>query len=76
MVDTRPEAAEVWRIVIAKQDPAQRLANVMRASEDVRAIALAELRKQHEGDGLLALLERLTGEPMRPMVRSGPVRGR
>lgn len=76
MVDIRPEAAEVWRTIVAKQEPAQRLANVIRASEDVRELALTELARRHAGDGLLALLERLTGEPMRPMVRSGPVRGR
>ncbi|MFN8669630.1 MAG: hypothetical protein U0164_20750 [Gemmatimonadaceae bacterium] len=72
MDDTRPEAAALLRAIIARQSPAERLAAGMRMSEEVRAIALASMRKRHPDEPLLTLIERLTGEPMRPMVRSGP----
>ncbi len=73
MDDTRPEAAAVLRAIIARQTPAERLAAGIRLSEEVREVALAALRARHPDEPLLALIERLTGEPMRPMARSGPL---
>lgn len=73
MSDTRAAAAVVLREAIASRTPAQRLAAAIQLSEDVRAIALAALRRRYPGDSVLSLVERMTGEPMRPMGRTGPL---
>lgn len=72
MVDTRPEADAILRDIVMRQSFAERLALTIQLSEEVRSIALAELRRQYPDEPLLTLIERLTGEPMRPMARSGP----
>lgn len=73
MVDTRPEADAVLRAMMLRLTPAERVERVLRHSEEMREIALAALRVRHPDESLLQLVERMTGEPMRPYRRSGPV---
>ncbi len=72
MNDTRADAQRVLDQVILRQSPAERLATALRWSEDARAVALQALRQRDPEAPLLTLVEQLTNEPMRPMVRSGP----
>lgn len=76
MTDTRPEAEAVRRAVIMRRPPMERLHDALRMSEELREVALAALRTRHPDEPLLALVARLTGEPMVPGMRRGPISGR
>lgn len=76
MRDTRPEADAVRRAAILRRPPMQRLHDALRMSEELREVALSALRVQHPDEPLLSLVARLTGEPMVPGTRRGPVPGR
>jgi hypothetical protein len=76
MVDTRPEAAQILRDILARQTPAERLARAMHLSEEVRDLSLAALRERSPHEGFLRLVERITGEPMQSVARSGPRQSR
>lgn len=74
MHDTRMEAEAVLRSVVLGQSHGERLSAALRLSEDLRDVALMSVRARYPHESLLSLIERLTGEPMIPGVRSGPVR--
>lgn len=72
MHDTSIEAAAIACAAVRRRHPAQRMRDALELSETLRALALSRLRRQHPGDAPIALVERLTGEPLRPVVRIGP----
>jgi hypothetical protein len=74
MHDTSPEAAAVVRAAVHRRQPAQRMRDALELSETLRALALARLRSRHPGASPIALVERLTGESLRPAARTGPSR--
>lgn len=74
MNDTRTEAEAVQRAVVLRQSHGERLSAALRLSEQLRDVALMSVRARYPHESLLSLIERLTGEPMIPGVRSGPVR--
>lgn len=76
MVDTSPEAEAVARAAILGRPPIERLRDALELSEMLRALALARLRRLHPEDSPITLVERLTGESLRPAVRTGPSPGR
>lgn len=53
-----------------------RLHDALRLSEELREVALAALRARPPDEPLLALVARLTGEPMVPSMRRGSIPGR
>lgn len=76
MSDTRPEADAVRRAIILRRPPMDRLHDALRMSEELREVALVALRARHPDEPLLALMARMTGEPMVPGMRRGPIPGR
>lgn len=76
MSDTRPEAAAVLRAAVLRRAPVERMRDALRLSEELRAVALAGLRRQYPEEPLLSLVARITGEPMVPGSRRGPIPGR
>lgn len=76
MSDTRLEAAAVQRAAILRREPMQRVHDVLQLSAELREVALESLRTKHPDEPLLSLIARLTGEPMVPSTRRGPVPGR
>ena len=59
-----------------RRAPMQRVHDVLQLSEELRNVALDALRARYPDEPLLALVARLTGEPMTPGTRRGPVPGR
>lgn len=76
MDDTTPEAAERQREAICQMTPTERLRVMFAMSESLRAVSLSALRRQFPGETTLQLVARLSGEPMVPSTRSGPIRTR
>ncbi len=76
MRDTSAEAAAVQRAAILRRDPMQRVHDMLQLSEELREVALDALRRQYPDEPLLSLVARLTGEPMVPGCRRGPIPGR
>ena len=74
MHDTSPEAAAVARAAVRRRPPVQRMRDALELSEALRALALSRLRSLHPDDSPIALVERLTGESLRPAARTGPPR--
>jgi hypothetical protein len=74
MHDTSPEAAAIAGAAVRRRHPVQRMRDALELSETLRALALSRLRRLHPGDAPIALVERLTGEPLQPAVRIGPAR--
>jgi len=72
MRDTSPEADAVVRAAIRRRPPVERMREALELSDALRALVLARLGRQHPADSPIALVERLTGEPLRPAVRTGP----
>jgi len=74
MHDTSPEAAAIARAAVQRRPPTQRMRDALELSETLRWLALARLRRLHPGDSPIALVERLTGESLRPAARTGSPR--
>ena len=75
MRDTSPEAEAVVLDAIRRRPPIERMRDALALSEQLRAVALERLRAQYPGESTLALVERLTGESLRPAARQGPTPG-
>jgi len=76
MHDTSPEAETVVRAAIRRRSPVERMREALALSDAMRALSLARLRREHPADSQLALVERLTGDSLRPGGRRGPSPGR
>lgn len=72
MRDTSPEADAIVRAAIRRRPPVERMREALELSDSLRTLVLARLRRDHPADSPIALVERLTGESLRPAVRTGP----
>ena len=75
MHDTLPEAEATVRAAIRGRPPLERMRDALALSEMMRTLALVRLRRLHPNDSPTALVERLTGESLRPASRLGPSPG-
>jgi hypothetical protein len=72
MPDTLLAAQRVRDEIVGRQTPAQRLSIAIQWSDEARALALEALRERFPDEPMLTLMERITGEPYAPGMRSGP----
>lgn len=72
MRDTTLEADAVVRAAVRRRSPVERMRDALALSDALRAVSLARLRREHPTDSPVALVERLTGDSLRPVVRRGP----
>jgi hypothetical protein len=72
MRDTTQEAADIVRAAMLRRTPMERMREALELSETLRALAMANLRRQHPADSPIELVERLTGQSMRVSPRMEP----
>jgi len=72
MRDTTREAEAVVRAAVRRRSPVERMRDALALSDALRAVSLARLRREYPADSPVALVERLTGDSLQPVVRRGP----
>ena len=72
MHDTSDAAEALVRSAILKQAPLDRLRATLALSESMRALSLAGLQRLFPDRAVFELVELISGESPRPVVRYGP----